>query len=167
MNRGTQGVTLSKCIALMTQDSLSCIFCHLQLTVFPNNTLRRKNTFQEEGIIHAKAQRPRHQGPFCVHSSMKPESRCKKRFGETGKVKSQHFLIQCCSARTAIIKCKFDLRIPLPCLKYFNDIPKVWDVIRMKFKHINLAPKALDDLPAPSLFSFTSHISPMGTLHSR
>ena len=37
----------------------------------------------------------------------------------------------------------------------------------MKFKPISLAPKAPDDLPASSLLSSISHISPMGTLCSR
>lgn len=37
----------------------------------------------------------------------------------------------------------------------------------MKFKPINLKPKALDDLPAPALVRVTSHISPTGALRSR
>lgn len=37
----------------------------------------------------------------------------------------------------------------------------------MKFKPINLAPKAPDDLPPSFLLSSISHISPAGTLCSR
>ena len=61
-----------------------------------------------------------------VYTDLWDRSRYKEWFEEEAKkVKSQWFLIQHCSARTTVVKCKFDLRIPLPWLKYFNIIPKV------------------------------------------
>ena len=61
-----------------------------------------------------------------VYTDLWDRSRYKEWFEEAAKkVKSQLFLTQHFSARTTVVKCKFDLRIPLPWLKNFNIIPKV------------------------------------------
>lgn len=69
----------------------------------------------------AKKPRPILCTQFCESSELGVRSDLEKKKAP----KSQHFLIQCYSARATVIKCKCDLRIPLPCLKSFNDIPKV------------------------------------------